>query len=101
MDKYQQFAELISDEEKAKEILSESIEETCENLKKHGLEFTVEELQEMSQGVAVSSNSDELSADALDDVAGGVAFSALCGVALGAYAISAYAGVVKKWLKRR
>lgn len=101
MDKYQQFAELISDEEKAKEILSESIEETRENLKKHGLDFTVEELKEMSQGAAVSANDDELSADALDDVAGGIAFSALCGVALGAYAISAYAGVVKKWLNRR
>lgn len=101
MDKYQQFAELISDEEKAKEILSESIEETRENLKKHGLDFTVEELKEMSQGVNISANNDELSADALDDVAGGIAFSALCGVALGAYAISAYAGVVKKWLNRR
>lgn len=101
MDKYQQFAELISDEEKAKKILSESIEETRENLKKHGLDFTVEELKEMSQGAAVSASDDELGADALDDVAGGVAFSALCGVALGAYAISAYAGVVKKWLNRR
>ncbi len=101
MDKYQLFAELISDEEKAKEILSESIEETRANLLKEGLDFSVEELTEMSQGVGVSTNNEELGEDALDDVAGGIAFSALCGVALGAYAISAYAGVVKKWLNRR
>lgn len=101
MDKYQLFAELINDETKAKEILSESIEETRENLKKHGLDFSVEELKEMSQGVALGVQGDELSAEALDDVAGGIAFSALCGVALGAYAISAYAGVVKKWLNRK
>lgn len=98
MDKYQKFAELISDEAKAKEILSESIEETQANLKKYDLDFSVEELEEMSRRMTVFASDDELSAEALDDVAGGSAF---LGAAFGPLAISVCVGVMKKWLKRR
>ena len=42
-----------------------------------------------------------LDEDALNDVSGGVLMSTLCGVALGCYAISSYAGVVKMWMNRR
>ena len=101
MNKYQLFADLISDETKAKEILSEQIEETRENLKKHGLDFSVEELKEMSESVVINAQGDELDAEALDDVAGGIAFATLCGIALGSYAISTFAGVAKKWLNKK
>ena len=71
MDKYQKFAELISDETKAKEVLSESIEETQANLKKHGMDFSIEELIEMAQNVLSSTESGELNEDSLENVSGG------------------------------
>ena len=101
MDKYQQFAKLMNEEGKADEILSESVEQTRENLKKYGLDFSVEELQEIAKKAEAMSQKDELNAEALDDVAGGVAFATLCAVALASYTISAIAGAGKKWLNSR
>lgn len=101
MDKYQAFAELMEDENKAKEIISDSIEQTQQNLKNNGLDFTLEELKEMAAKVVIQDSNDELDEDALNDVNGGILMSTLCGVALGCYAISSYAGVVKKWMNSR
>lgn len=101
MDKYQAFADLMKDEAKAKEIISDSIEETQENLKKLGLEFTIEELEEIAAKSIAQGEGDELTEDSLDDVSGGVAFSALCAAALCFYAASSAAGVAKKWLNRK
>ena len=72
MDKYQELAELLNDPAKASEILSDSIEQTQANLKANGLDFSIEELQDLA--VKVNANDqEELSEDALDDVSGGLA----------------------------
>ena len=96
MNKYEQFAELLKDP--SKNILSDSIEETQANLKANGLDFSIEELEELAAKVEDQEN-EELNETALDDVAGGVA---TLGVALIVCTIiSVGAGHVKKWLKRR
>lgn len=101
MDKYQALVELLKDEDKVKEIISDSTVETQQNLKKYGLDFTIEELEEIAIKVAAHNDMDELGEDSLEDVSGGVAFSSLCAAALISYGISAYAGLVKKWLNRK
>ena len=100
MDKYQQLAELLKDQDKANAFLSESVEETQKNLEKEGLDFTVDELVEIAEKVEKKENEgDELNEDSLDDVSGGV-------IGLGAalvvpVIITCGAGHVKRWLKRR
>lgn len=72
MDKYQELAELLNDPAKANEIFSDSIEQTQANLKANGLDFSIEELQDLA--VKVNANDqEELGEDALDDVSGGLA----------------------------
>lgn len=97
MDKYQQLAELLSDEAKAKEILSESVEETQANLQKAGLEFTVEELQAIAQSIP-GGEEEELNEDALEDVAGGAA-PILVPAML--FAIGTVSVIARKWKKKR
>lgn len=97
MNKYQAFAELMKDETKANEIIADTIEQTQQNLLKYDLEFTTEELKEIAAKVATMSETDELNEDALDDVAGGVAFASLCAAALCFYAAASAAKVIKKW----
>lgn len=94
MNKYEQFAELLKDP--SKNILSDSIEETQANLAANGLDFSIEELEELAAKVEAQ-DGEELNETALDDVAGGSLGVALivCTV------ISVGAGHVKKWLKRR
>ena len=67
-EKYKALAELLKDEETAKEVLSESVEETQANLKAKGLDFTVEELLEIAKAQLPKGELDEGS---LDDVNGG------------------------------
>lgn len=99
MDKYQMLAELLSDEDKAKEILSESVEETSANLKKYDLDFSVEELIEISQAVAVPAQDGELNAEELDAVSGGVVPLLIAPIA--AILIGTAAGAaIKKWRKK-
>ena len=73
MDKYQELAELLKDPAKANEILSDSMEETQANLKANGLDFSIEELEDLAVKVTAQDEG-ELGEDALDDVSGGVAF---------------------------
>ncbi len=70
MDKYEKLAELIANEEEAKSIFVASVEETKENLKSRGLDFTEAELVAFSTGLN-DANSDELNEEALEYVAGG------------------------------
>ena len=73
MDKYRELAELLSDETLAQQLISESIETTRDNLVKRGLEFTVDELKELSVAAheCVGGNGEIFEGD-LDRVAGGV-----------------------------
>ena len=70
-EKYKALAELLKDEETAKEVLSESVEETQANLKAKGLDFTVEELLEIAKAQLPEGELDE---NSLDDVNGGGLF---------------------------
>lgn len=96
MDKYQALQQLLNDETKAKEIFTESIEETRENLKKIGLDFSIEELEGIAEKATVSTASGELDADDLENVAGGVSLYVLGNLTIGRVII----GVVSKWKKR-
>ena len=68
-DKCAALAELLKDEETAKAVLSESVEETQANLKAKGLYFTVEELVGIADQFA---GKGELNEEQLDDVNGGI-----------------------------
>ena len=99
MEKYQALAELFKDEATAKEILSDSVEETQQNLKKYDLDFSAEELEEIAAKVVAQEESGELNEDALEDVAGGVAGLATAFIVCQIIVIGA--GHVKKWLNRK
>lgn len=101
MNKYELFAELVKDEEKSKEIFSESLTETQQNLKKIGLDFTEDELLEFAKTVQTKATSGELNEAQLSDVNGGILVSSLVAAgwwALGTYAASSAALI---WLKRK
>ena len=99
MDKYQQLNELLQDEAKAKEIFTESIEETQANLKQAGLEFSIEELDAIAESVAAPAAAGELDAEDLDNVSGGVVITATAvaiGVAIGGIGLT-----IASWKKRK
>ena len=75
-EKYKALAELLKDEENAKEVLSESVEETQANLKAKGLDFTVKELIDMADKIL---GKGELNEEQLDDVNGGILMPTLLG----------------------
>ena len=71
MDKYQELAQLLSNPAKAQEIMSESVEKTQANLKANGLDFSIEELEELAEKVTIQQTQGELSEDVLENVSGG------------------------------
>lgn len=99
MDKYQKMMELLKDEETAKKVFTDSVEETQKNLEVHGLYFSVDELVDFAAKGQELSEGGELSEEALDDVSGGIA--ALCAAALIFFGVSCAASVAKTWLKTR
>ena len=71
MDKYEKLEALLDDAAVQQELESvDSVEAMHEVLKKHGVELTEEEIQQI---VAMAQNQGELSDTDLDDVAGGMA----------------------------
>ena len=62
---------LASDDAKASEIFSGSLEEIRENLASHGIILTDKEFQELQISIQNAEESDELSEEDLDNVAGG------------------------------
>ena len=85
-DKYEALAELLKDEENAKEVFGKSPEEAQVNLKARGLDFTVEELKELAEK-AVAGADGELDENSLDDVAGGIVVTAAVAVGAGLAAL--------------
>ncbi len=79
---------LTSDVENAKVLVDLDVEEALKKINADGNDFTLDELKEYAEqmkAVAASQSEGELSADALDNVAGGVVISAAvlsAGVAL-------------------
>lgn len=96
MDKYQVLIDLMQDESKVREVISDSIEETQQNLKKIGLDFSIEELESISIKVAALENTSELAEETLDDVTGGVGLITTSAVAC--FALAAVAAI-RKWQK--
>ena len=96
MDKYQMFNELLQDEEKAKQVVTESIEETRKNLMNLGMDFTVEELRSIAELAEKQSAKNEISVEDLDQVNGGIA--GLCAAALFFWGVACFANMCKAWL---
>jgi len=72
--KYEALINLFKDPEIAQKLMACSAEEAAAFLKEeHSLEFTVEELNEVADGMkaAMAEKSDELSLDQLENVVGG------------------------------
>ena len=77
-DKYEALAELLKDEAAAKAVMGSSPEEAQANLKAKGLDFTVEELEQLAAYTLSSAqDKNELDESALDDVSGGIYFPAV------------------------
>ena len=63
---------LLEDSEKAKEVLAPSVEETQKNLAALGMNFSIEELNEIAAGAFDAAQTDaELAEGELEAVAGG------------------------------
>lgn len=72
MNKYEQLKNLIESDE-AEKYITENMESTIENLKRIGIEFTMEELQDMIMAYKASlTDNGEVSIDDLDTVSGGL-----------------------------
>lgn len=91
--KYLSLNELFKDSGTAQKLMNSSAEEAVIYLKEqHGLDFTVEELNEVAQGIQVALKeeaADELTSDQLEDVTGG-------GKGSGAYNAGYYIGKTVK-----
>ncbi len=73
MTKEEKIQALFEDKEAIKEIFVEDVDQTLANLAAHGIEMSEEELGELTAGLVegMGISDDELSEDALEDVAGG------------------------------
>ena len=73
--KFEVLQKLFQDAESAKKLLSSSPEEVAAMLKEqHGLDFTIEELEEVARGIVAGlkeESDDELSSEDLENVVGG------------------------------
>lgn len=98
MDKYTAFAELLKDQATADQILSDSIEQTQQNLKERGLDFSIEELEKIAAQAIAQAEQDELSEEDLEDVAGGVT-----PVVAALICVIIVVGIfrIKQWIKAR
>ena len=70
---------LFQDRDAAKDIFVEDVDQTLANLAAHGIEMNVEELSELTSGILAGlgvEEGEELSENALEDVAGGGIVSA-------------------------
>ena len=69
---------LLADDEKAEAVFVEDVQQTLKNLADQGIFMTESELAQLARGImsgmAETDANDELSEDALDDVAGGLVF---------------------------
>ncbi len=100
----QQIKELFSDEAFVSSIMEmENPEDVQKALSAKGLELSLAEIKAIQE--ALSSNEGELSEDELEDVAGGVAFTAIISALIigGAAAGGAFTAgkAVHKWTRRR
>lgn len=70
--RFEKLQKLLSDETVAKDVLSSSLEETQANLKAKGLEFSLDELNDIVKGIVSASNeSEEIGESELENVSGG------------------------------
>lgn len=84
---------LMESEEFGKEIENiETAEELKEALGSHGIEITLQEVEEICTSIA--SEKDDFSEGDLDDVTGGFGFVAGCAIVAGTWAVSYVAGYV-------
>ena len=74
MDKLEKLMKIMEQEQKANDVFVESLEETQENLRRKGLDFSIDELSAIAKGVVESTkeNSKELDENDLEMVVGGV-----------------------------
>ena len=85
MTREEKLTELLKNDEVAKEIFVEDVDQTLANLAAHGVEMNQEELGELCVGMldGMGIAEDELSEEKLEDVAGGFSLSStLIGMAL-------------------
>lgn len=68
--KFEKFEQLLQDAELAKKVLVPSVEETQKNLAELGMDFTIEELNQIAAGASETSEA-ELQEEDLANVAGG------------------------------
>lgn len=75
MDRYEALADILKDPETARGVIADSVEETFKNLAIRGIDFSVDELREISTIVHAheTSNDRELDVSKLDNVFGGAA----------------------------
>lgn len=73
MDKLEKLMKIMEQEQEASDVFAESLEATQENLRKRGLEFSLDELSAIVKGVVESTqeNSKELEESDLEMVVGG------------------------------
>lgn len=100
----EKLAELLKDEAVAKEFFSQPTAEDAQKfLASKGVEVTLDELNELRQAMVSEVDSDELSDDQLDNVAGGVNWKKVAVVAacpsvfIAAGGAKAIAKFMKKW----
>ena len=73
MDKYEALAKILEDEDLTKEVITESVEQTVKNLASRGIDFSADELKELSAFVhAGTDNSGEMDEVELESVSGGI-----------------------------
>lgn len=102
--KYEQFEKLLQDTEAAKKVLVPSVEETQKNLAKLGMDFSIDELNEIASG-AFENADGELKEEELANVAGGAVdknsecykLGKKCGKALGYVLTIGLNFVTKVW----
>lgn len=79
---------LTSDEKRAKDLLALEPNEALTQINAYGHDFTLDEIIEFGKAVNTAAKAnDELSTDALDEAAGGVAGAVVVAAAVLAYAI--------------
>lgn len=77
---------LLSNEERAKQLVNTPVDEAVKEINADGFDFTVDELKEFGESMKTiaekAENKDELSMESLEDVSGGLVVSGAVAAAL-------------------
>ena len=89
---------LMSDQEKAKRLFDMEPEDALKEINADGYDFTVEELIDFGKAMSLAANKEELSAEDLENVAGGIGIVATYCIACGIAIACGYGvGRLNKW----